>query len=178
MALDTLTLGDAGPDPVDWPIPDGGTHPLLPMVVSDQLLVDTARSCSGDGGFAPSYLDIEREIYLGGSPHTTCGGRTPDEDVVDETLTLLVTDGRAPGEPGRRRGRRSRRRRRSLTWRLRTDARRLYAATRRRSSTRISSKLGASLPRARQSKKRAWWTSASSGGAIDPSSRLRSHASA
>lgn len=100
VALDTLTLGDAGPDPVDWPIPDGGTHPLLPMVVSDQLLVDTARSCSGDAGFTPSYLDIEREIDLGGSPHTTCGGRTPDENVVDETLTLLVTDGRAPVSQG------------------------------------------------------------------------------
>jgi hypothetical protein len=91
VALDKLTVGDAGPDPVDWPIPDGGTHPLLPMVVGDALLVDTALPCTGpDGGYVTSYLDIENEIYLGGPTHTTCGGRTPREDVVDETLNLLV----------------------------------------------------------------------------------------
>jgi hypothetical protein len=101
VALDTLTLGDGGADPVDWPVPDGGTHPLLPMFVTDVLLVDTSRSCvSADGGFSTSYLDIEREIYMGGIPHATCGGRTPDEGVVDETLTLLVTNGRVPVSQG------------------------------------------------------------------------------
>ena len=101
VALDTLALGDGGADMVDWDVPDGGTHPLLPMFVSDVLLVDTAKSCtSADGGFADSYLDLEREILLSGPPHTTCGGRTPDEDVVDETLTLLVTGGRAPVTQG------------------------------------------------------------------------------
>jgi hypothetical protein len=101
VAMDVLALGDGGPDPVDWEVPDGGTHPLLPMAVTDVLLVDTARSCaSGDGGFAPSYLDLEREIYLGGAAHTTCGGRNPSEDVVDETLTLLVTNGRTPVTQG------------------------------------------------------------------------------
>jgi hypothetical protein len=102
--FDTIALGDGGPDPVDWPVPDGGTHPLLPIFVTDVLLVDTGQSCtSADGGFAQSYLDIEKEIYLNGSPHTTCGGRTPNEDVVDETLTLVVTNGRVPvtqGVPG------------------------------------------------------------------------------
>ena len=104
VALDTLALGDGGPDPVDWPIPDGGMHPLLPMFVSDVLLVDTSVSCTApDGGFVSSYLDLEREILLGGPGHTTCGGRTPNEDVVDETLTLLITNGREPvtqGVPG------------------------------------------------------------------------------
>lgn len=101
VALDTLALGDGGGDEVDWPIPDGGMHPLLPMFVNDVLLVDTALpSTSPDGGFASSYLDLEREILLGGATHTTCGGRTPSEDVVDETLTLLVTDGRQPVTQG------------------------------------------------------------------------------
>jgi hypothetical protein len=95
VGLDTLALGDGGPDPVDWPVPDGGMHPLLPMFVTDVLLVDTAKPCtSADGGFASSYLDLERESLLGGPPHATCGGRTPGENVVDETLTLLVTNGR------------------------------------------------------------------------------------
>jgi hypothetical protein len=101
VAMDTLALGDGGPDPVDWPVPDGGTHPLLPAFVSDWLLVDTARSCTAaDGGFTASYLDLEREIYMGGPAHTTCGGRAPGEDVVSETLTLLVTDGRVPVSQG------------------------------------------------------------------------------
>jgi hypothetical protein len=104
VALDTLALGDGGADMVDWDVPDGGQHPLLPMFVSDVLLVDTSKSCTtADGGFASSYLDIEREVLLGGPAHATCGGRTPDEDVVDETLTLLVTNGREPvtqGVPG------------------------------------------------------------------------------
>jgi hypothetical protein len=95
---DTIAIGDAGPDPVDWPIPEGGTHPLLPMFLTDVLLVDTSLPCTGaDGGFAASYLDIEREIYLGGSAHTTCGGRAPNDDIVATTVTLAVTADRDGG---------------------------------------------------------------------------------
>jgi hypothetical protein len=95
---DTIAVGDGGADPVDWPIPEGGTHPLLPMFLTDVLLVDTSLPCTlPDGGFAGSYLDIEREIYLGGPPHTTCGGRTPSDDVVTTTLTLAVTADRDGG---------------------------------------------------------------------------------
>ncbi len=99
QALDTLAIGDAGPDPVDWPI-EGGAHPLLPVLAPDALLVDTALPCaSADGGYAASYLDIEREIFPGvfesNAVHTTCGGRTPSDDVVDTTLSLLVTRNRA-----------------------------------------------------------------------------------
>jgi hypothetical protein len=95
---DTIAIGDGGPDPVDWPIPEGGTHPLLPMFLTDVLLVDTSLPCTAaDGGFAASYLDIEREIYLGGPTHTTCGGRTPSDDVVTTTLTLAVTADREGG---------------------------------------------------------------------------------
>jgi hypothetical protein len=103
IQLDTLSLGDGGPDPVDWPVPPGGTHPFLPAFTLDTLLVDTGLSCADDdGGYRTSYLDIDREVYLGNT-HTTCGGRTPGEDVVTATLTLLVTGGRAPvsqGVPG------------------------------------------------------------------------------
>jgi hypothetical protein len=98
--LDTLALGDGGPDPVDWPVPEGGTHPLLPVFVNDVLLVDTALPCADpDGGFAASYLAIEREIYLAAAPHVTCGGRTPSDDVVDTTWKLLVTGDREGGAP-------------------------------------------------------------------------------
>jgi Domain of unknown function (DUF4331) len=96
--LDTIAVGDGGPDPVDWAVPEGGTHPLLPLFLTDVLLVDTSLSCTeADGGFSASYLDIEREIYLQSPPHTTCGGRTPGDDVVTKTLTLLVTGDRDGG---------------------------------------------------------------------------------
>lgn len=95
--FDALVLeGGAAPDPVDWP--DGGA--LLPMLLSDTLLVDTALPCTGqDGGFVSSYLDLEHEALLPGPPHrhTTCGGRTPNEAAIDETLTLLVTADRDGG---------------------------------------------------------------------------------
>jgi hypothetical protein len=98
--LDTLALGDGGPDKVDWPVPEGGVHPLLPLFATDILLVDTALSCTQpDGGFATTYLDLDREIYLSGPRHATCGGRTPAEDVASTTWTLLVTGGRDGGPP-------------------------------------------------------------------------------
>jgi hypothetical protein len=70
----------------------------LPALLGDTLLVDTSMPCTAaDGGFAASYFDLEREIFLSAPPHTTCGGRTPNEDVVDETLQLLVTGDREGG---------------------------------------------------------------------------------
>jgi hypothetical protein len=94
VELDSLVVGDAGPDPVDWP--EGGA--LLPMLLGDTLLVDTSRSCVSDGGFVPSYLDIEQEVFLGRpDANTTCGGRTPGEHVVDEMLQLVVTANRDGG---------------------------------------------------------------------------------
>ena len=106
-ALDTIALDDGGPDPVDWPV-DGGAHPLVPILSTDALLVDTARPCVlPDGGFAASYLEIEREAFpypiTAAMPHVTCGGRTPSDDVVDTTLALLVTGDR-DGGPAIRQG--------------------------------------------------------------------------
>lgn len=92
--LDSLVVGDAGPDPVDWP--EGGA--LLPMLLGDQLLVDTSQPCVSDGGYVNSYLDIEQYVFLGRpDANTTCGGRTPGEHVVDETLQLMVTADREGG---------------------------------------------------------------------------------
>ena len=93
--LDSLVVGDAGPDPVDWP--DGGA--LLPMLLGDTLLVDTSQTCVADGGFVASYLDIENEafLYAPSYKHSTCGGRTPGEHVIDEMLQLVVTADREGG---------------------------------------------------------------------------------
>jgi Domain of unknown function (DUF4331) len=99
--FDTIALNDGGIDPVDWPI-EGGMHPLAPVLAADALLVDTTLPCvSADGGFAASYLDIEREafpdVFQSDAGHTTCGGRTPSDDVVDTTLALLITRNRDGG---------------------------------------------------------------------------------
>ncbi len=97
--FDTIALDGGSPDPVDWPA-DGGAQALAAMLSSDALLVDTALPCASDGGFLASYLDVEREAYLGGPAHKTCGGRTPGDAVVDTMLTLVVTAGRAPVSQG------------------------------------------------------------------------------
>jgi hypothetical protein len=69
---------------IDWPPDDRGVHPLTEMLLADFLVVDTSKPFS-DGGF----LEIERAV-LAGRPHTTCGGRAPDDDIVDILYTLLV----------------------------------------------------------------------------------------
>jgi hypothetical protein len=67
-----------------WPPDDQGVHPLTDLLLADFLVVDTSKPFS-DGGF----LEIERAL-LAGRPHTTRGGRSPDDDIVDVLYTLLV----------------------------------------------------------------------------------------
>ncbi|MDX6239916.1 MAG: hypothetical protein QOG10_4731, partial [Kribbellaceae bacterium] len=68
----------------DWPPDDQGVHPLTELLLADFLVVDTSKPLS-DG----SFLEIERAV-LTGRPHITCGGRPPDDDIVDTLYTLLV----------------------------------------------------------------------------------------
>lgn len=98
-AVDTL----AG-DKQDWPWgPDAGadggtgTHPLRDPLKLDVLIVDTNKECTVANSFCETgYLEIEAQLLLGGAAHQTCGGRTPKEDIIDKSLTLLITKGRAP----------------------------------------------------------------------------------
>jgi hypothetical protein len=69
---------------IDWPPDDQGVHPLTEMLLADFLVVDTSKPFSDS-----SFLEIERAV-LAGRPHTTCGGRSPDDDIVDALYTLLV----------------------------------------------------------------------------------------
>jgi hypothetical protein len=57
---------------------------LTELLLADFLVVDMSKPFS-DG----SFLEIERAV-LAGRPHTTCGGRPPDDDIVDILYTLLV----------------------------------------------------------------------------------------
>ncbi len=56
------------------------------MSTGNYLIVDTSKPCTFG---KPSYLDLEREQMFG-TPHTTCGGRTPPEDALDVTYNLLL----------------------------------------------------------------------------------------
>jgi len=69
---------------IDWPPNPQGDHPLTELLLADFLVVDVSKPFS-DGGF----LEIERAV-LAGRPHTTCGGRPLNDDIVDILYTLLV----------------------------------------------------------------------------------------
>ncbi len=68
-------------------------HPLRDLLLDDYLLVDTTKRCGVD---AATFLEIElahiqgRKADADGQRHQTCGGRTPNADVVDALLTLTI----------------------------------------------------------------------------------------
>jgi hypothetical protein len=74
----------------DWPLDEQGTHPLTELVLADHLVVDVSKPYATD-----SFLEIERAM-LGGREHATCGGRSPNDDVMDTLYTLLVNAGGGP----------------------------------------------------------------------------------
>jgi hypothetical protein len=69
---------------IDWPPDEQGNHPLTELLLADFLVVDISKPFAGN-----SFLEIERAV-LAGRPHTTCGGRPPDDDIIDALYTLLV----------------------------------------------------------------------------------------
>jgi hypothetical protein len=74
----------------DWEYQDG-THPLTELVLSDYLIVDVTKPYAAHG----SYLEIERAV-MAGRPHSTCGGRALNDDVMDTIFTLLINAGKGP----------------------------------------------------------------------------------
>jgi hypothetical protein len=76
---------------LDWISEDGQPHPLLEIYTTDALYVDVSKPC-GDGG----YLEPELAT-LAGRDYETCGGRLPNEDVIDRMATVLI-NGPVPRE--------------------------------------------------------------------------------
>jgi Domain of unknown function (DUF4331) len=71
-----------------WPLAPDGRHPLRDLLMADFLILDLAH------GFAPGgFLEIERSM-IENRPHQSAGGRWPDDDILDEMLTLCVNGGR------------------------------------------------------------------------------------
>jgi hypothetical protein len=68
-----------------WPLSDRGEHPLTEFLLADFLVVDAAKPFTEH-----SYLEIDRAL-IAGRPHTTCGGRPPNDDIVDAFLTLMIS---------------------------------------------------------------------------------------
>jgi Domain of unknown function (DUF4331) len=75
---------------IDWPSANGGSHPLTELLLNDYLVVDITKPFSGD-----SFLEIERAM-LAGRAHTTCGGRSLNDDVMDTWYALLIDGLDAP----------------------------------------------------------------------------------
>jgi hypothetical protein len=69
----------------DWPSP--WLDLLADLLVHDYLVVDPGLPCSG-----ASYFEIESSL-MRRLPHTRCGGRVPEDDVMDTIFTLLINGG-------------------------------------------------------------------------------------
>jgi hypothetical protein len=74
----------------DWPLDAQGNHPLTELLLNDFLVVDVSKPYAEDSCF-----EIERAL-LAGRAHTSCGGRSPNDDIVDSLYTLLVNGGNGP----------------------------------------------------------------------------------
>ena len=97
---DTFALGDQekalfqkliGAGVKFWDGLDGGDHwtdqaltGLTAVLVNDYLVVDTGKPCSVNDR---SYLDIERAAL---GEHSSCGGRTPNADVIDTMISVYI----------------------------------------------------------------------------------------
>jgi hypothetical protein len=98
--LNNITFYDSIDGKTDWN--QGQKDILASVLVDDFLVVDVSKPCAKN-----SFLEIERSIVEGGS-HQTCGGRRPNDDIMDVLYRLyfnagkgaLVSDGvNAPYRP-------------------------------------------------------------------------------
>ncbi len=86
-----LAFWDGLDGKVDWPTNGNGGHPLTELVLRDFLVVDLTKAYAEQG----SFLEIELAARRG-EPHETCGGRAPNDDVMDTFFTQLVNAGTGP----------------------------------------------------------------------------------
>ena len=67
-----------------WPPDEDGTHPLTELLLQDFLIVDASKPYTKQ-----SYFDIEKAI-LQGRTHTSCGGRSLNDNFIDTMYTILI----------------------------------------------------------------------------------------
>lgn len=85
-----LAFWDGLDQKTDWPLAAEGAHPLTELLLADFMVVDVSKPYAED-----SYLEIER-AFLNGGTHETCGGRSPNDDIADTLLTMLINGGNGP----------------------------------------------------------------------------------
>jgi Domain of unknown function (DUF4331) len=85
-----LAYWDGMDEKTDWPLEANDAHPLTKLLLADFMVVDVSKPYAED-----SYLEIERAVLKGAS-HETCGGRSPNDDIADTFLTLLINAGNGP----------------------------------------------------------------------------------
>jgi hypothetical protein len=86
-----LAFWDGLDGKTDWPAGPDGRHPLTELILADYLAVDVAMPYAEQR----SFLEIELAARRG-EAHRTCGGRAPNEDVMDTLFTILVNGGNGP----------------------------------------------------------------------------------
>ena len=73
-----------------WPPDEDGTHPLTELLLQDFLIVDASKAYTEQ-----SYFDIEKAM-LQGRRHTSCGGRSLNDNFIDTMYTILINGGAGP----------------------------------------------------------------------------------
>ena len=84
---------------MDWNEVPALKSAFLDLLLDDFLLLDLNKPPLPGGSKRNTYFEIELAA-LRGVPHETCGGRTPNDDVIDTTLTLFI-NGPKRDEPRR-----------------------------------------------------------------------------
>jgi len=86
-----LAFWDGLDEKIDWPVGESGRHPLTDVILTDYLVVDMTKPYQESG----SFFEIERAA-LDGQPHRSCGGRIPNDDVMDTIFSLMINAGTGP----------------------------------------------------------------------------------
>ena len=73
---------------IEW-TPETSNH-LVEILLNDFLVVDVSKPSA-----TTTYFEIEHAV-LRGEPHSTCGGRAPNDDIMDVLFTLLINGGNPP----------------------------------------------------------------------------------
>jgi len=85
-----LSFWDSLDGKTDWPLDEGGNHPLTRLLLADFLVIDVSKPFQ-----ETSYFEIERAM-LAARPHSSPGGRWLNEDVMDSIFTLYINGGNGP----------------------------------------------------------------------------------
>ena len=86
-----LAFWDGLDSKTDWPAGPDGAHPLTELILADYLTIDITKPYQEQG----SFLEIELAARRG-QAHLTCGGRAPNDDVMDTLFTMMVNGGNGP----------------------------------------------------------------------------------